>query len=138
MVEHFEPERSTRNGQRIVPAAPSRRTRVAVADDEKNLRDVLASILSAEGFDVRTASDGVGLMELVASFDPDVVLTDVSMPRMTGLEVARELRTRRSRARLLLMTAWPAWDAAMESAGASAVLQKPFDIAKLLDAVKLA
>lgn len=137
-VERFDGEPSTRNRHRIVPVATRRRVRIAVADDEKNLLAIVASILSGAGYEVCTASDGCALLELVASFDPDVVLTDVSMPRMTGLEVLRELRERRSAPRVVLMTAWPSWDSEDDIVGASAVLHKPFDTDTLLEAVRRA
>ncbi len=136
MVDSFEPsESSTRSRHRVVPLAPVRRRRVALADDERNIREILESILSDEGYDVRTASDGLALLELVESFDPDVVLTDLSMPRMSGLEVLLALRERRSRARVVLMTAWPASNGQRDLHGASAVLHKPFQIHDLLAAL---
>ena len=134
-VERFDSEPSTRNRHRIVPAASPRRTRVAVADDDKAIRDLVAAVLSEEGYDVRTASDGRELLDLVASFEPDVVLTDLSMPRMSGIDVLRTLRERRSPVRVVLMPGWPSWKDERDLSGASALLHKPFDIGELLEAV---
>ena len=134
-VERFDSEPSTRNRHRIVPAASPRPTRVAVADDEKAIRELVAAVLAEEGYDVRTASDGRELLDLVATFEPDVVLTDVSMPRMTGIDVLRVLRERRSAVRVVLMTGWPSWENKRELSGASALLCKPFDVGELLEAV---
>lgn len=63
-------------------------TRVLVVDDERLLADTTAAILRRAGFNAKTAYDGFGALEMMASFHPDCLLTDVMMPGMNGVELA--------------------------------------------------
>src|SRR5262249_18713965 len=77
-------------GDRLMPQAPL----VLVVDDEQSYRDALRIALEREGFRVEVAADGA---EAIARFDavrPALVLLDVMLPRITGIDVCRELRTR--------------------------------------------
>lgn len=78
------------------PSAPSERTRpwrALVVDDEKPLAAVVASYLERENFKVQLAYDGPDALALARSGAPDVVVLDLGLPGMDGLEVCRELRT---------------------------------------------
>lgn len=66
--------------------------RVLVADDNELVRDSFVELLRAEGYDVRTAVDGVQAVELADEWRPQAVLLDIHMPRLSGLETARRLR----------------------------------------------
>jgi CheY-like chemotaxis protein len=66
--------------------------RVLVADDNELVRASFVELLAAEGFEVRTAADGVQAVEIADQWHPDVVLLDIHMPRLSGLETARRLR----------------------------------------------
>jgi len=72
--------------------AGSRRTRVLVADDRESVRSLFHRVLSADGHDVAVASDGASALAAVHRQRPDVVLLDVAMPVMDGLEVCRRLK----------------------------------------------
>ena len=72
------------------PAAP---VRALVVDDEPALVRVVAAYLEREGFDVATAADGLDALRLVRETQPDVVVLDVLMPGIDGIEVCRRLRT---------------------------------------------
>lgn len=74
------------------PGSPSR-VRALVVDDEPALVRVVAAYLEREGFDVTTAADGVEALELARTGAPDVIVLDVMMPGLDGLEVCRRLRT---------------------------------------------
>lgn len=65
-----------------------RRPRVLVVDDERLLADTTAAILRSAGFDVKTAYDGFGALEMTGSFRPDYLLSDIMMPAMNGVELA--------------------------------------------------
>lgn len=67
--------------------------RIVVADDEAHIRDVLRGYLEAEGFDVVQAADGNEALRLAREHRPDLVLLDVTMPGLDGVEVLRQLRT---------------------------------------------
>lgn len=77
---------------------------VLVIEDEENLRDTIRHNLEREGFDARTAADGEAGLEAALSMRPDVVVLDLMLPRLDGLEVCRALR-RRSNVPILMLTA---------------------------------
>jgi CheY-like chemotaxis protein len=66
--------------------------RVLVADDNDLVRESFVELLKGEGYDVRTAADGLQAVELAEQWHPQVVLLDIHMPRLSGLETARRLR----------------------------------------------
>jgi PAS domain S-box-containing protein len=83
-------------------------TRVLVVDDNHDAAASLALLLDLDGYDIRTASDGVEALAVADEFLPEFVLLDLGMPRLDGYETAREMRKRpwgRS-ARLLALTGW--------------------------------
>jgi DNA-binding response OmpR family regulator len=69
--------------------------RVLIVDDEPMVRDVLARYLEREGFDVQTAEDGQAALDLAANTPPDLVVLDVMLPRVDGMEVLRRIREQR-------------------------------------------
>jgi CheY-like chemotaxis protein len=76
-------------------AAPRSRPqslRILVADDDRDAVITIAALLEHEGHEVREVYRGSEVLRLVRDFDPDVVLLDISMPGMTGYDVAREVR----------------------------------------------
>jgi two-component system response regulator AtoC len=102
--------------------------RVLVADDEENLRLVLRTLLRRHGYEVETAASGEDALALVDSFGPDVVLTDVRMPKMGGLDLLSTLRAKGNDATVIVMSAYGNMDLAVEAmkAGAYDYVQKPF------------
>jgi len=70
-----------------------RRSRVLVADDTESVRSLFRKLLLADGHDVVSASDGAAALDAVQEHMPDVILLDVSMPRLDGLEVCRRLKS---------------------------------------------
>jgi DNA-binding NarL/FixJ family response regulator len=96
----------------------SRRARVLVADDHQTLLDRVVSILDCEFAVVGTVSDGATLVEAEAVLHPDVLVVDISMPGMSGIEATDCIRRRGSRAAIVCLTALSerdvveaAWDA---------------------------
>ena len=65
--------------------------RVLVVDDEEGAREGLRKLLKLDGYDVTLAEDGVAAMESVAERPPDVVVTDLKMPKMNGVELLAQL-----------------------------------------------
>ncbi|HEX2731971.1 MAG TPA: sigma-54 dependent transcriptional regulator [Polyangiaceae bacterium] len=102
--------------------------RVLVADDEENIRLVLKTLLKRNGYQVETASSGEQALQLIDSFGPDVVITDVRMPKMGGLDLLGTLRAKNNPATVIVMSAYGNVDQAIEAmkAGAYDYLQKPF------------
>ena len=66
--------------------------RILAIDDSRTMREMLKSSLSAAGFEVHTADDGLHGLDRMAEVDPDVVITDINMPRLDGFGVIEELR----------------------------------------------
>jgi len=102
--------------------------RVLVVDDEENLRLVLRTLLRRHGYEVETAQSGEDALGMVDSFGPDVVLTDVRMPKMGGLDLLTTLKAKGNEATVIVMSAYGNMDLALEAmkAGAYDYVQKPF------------
>lgn len=69
-------------------ARAARRSRILVVDDERLLADTTAAVLGHAGFEAKTAYEGFGALEMISSFHPDYLLTDIMMPGMNGVELA--------------------------------------------------
>ncbi len=102
--------------------------RVLVVDDEENLRVVLRTLLRRHGYEVETAASGDEALAMVDSFGPDVVLTDVRMPKMGGLDLLSTLKAKGNDATVIVMSAYGNMDLALDAmkAGAYDYVQKPF------------
>jgi two-component system response regulator MprA len=108
--------------------------RALIVDDEPAVRDSLRRVLRAERYDVDTASDGPEALAKIAHVAPDVVILDVLMPEMSGLEVCRQMRVAGNWTPVLMLTAREAVSdrvAGLE-AGADDYLPKPFALEELL------
>lgn len=116
------------------------RKSILVVDDEKNQREILETILSGEGYDVTTASSGEAAMKFVESRRFDLVLTDLKMTGMSGLDLLKELTNYDKSIIVILLTAHGSVDSAVDALrlGAFDYLQKPYDSAKLLETVSRA
>jgi len=108
---------------------------VLVVDDEPYIVEFLCLLLEEEGYRVLRASDGRQAWELALQTRPDLVISDVMMPGMTGLQLLEQLRGSIDLAAtpVILMSAVPR---AMESQGVTFV-PKPFDIDQMLDLVSV-
>ena len=102
--------------------------RVLVVDDEENIRLVLRTLLRKHGYEVEVADNGETALGLVESFGPDVILTDVRMPKMGGMDLLATLRAKQSSATVIVMSAYGNVDLALEAmkAGAYDYVGKPF------------
>ncbi len=116
------------------------RKSILVVDDEKGQREILEMILSGEGYDVTTASSGEAAMKFVADRHFDLVLTDLQMTGMSGLDLLKELTDFDKSIIVLLLTAYGSVDSAVDALqlGAFDYLQKPYDSDKLLETVSRA
>jgi two-component system response regulator MprA len=111
---------------------------VLVVDDEPAVRDSLARTLRFEGYDVLVANDGIGALDAVRDASPDVMILDVMMPRMDGLEACRLLRADQHTLPVLMLTARDSVGdrVAGLDAGADDYLVKPFALQELLARVR--
>lgn len=108
--------------------------RLLYVDDEESLRILVKSQLALEGFFVETADDGDVALEMLAKDSFDLVLLDIRMPRMDGLIVLKELKSRGIRPRIIMLTGVDDLSIAIQSVklGANDYVTKPYDIDKLL------
>ena len=110
------------------------RPRVLVVDDDRAVRESLRRSLEFNGYDVALASDGAEALAGIAGVGPDVVVMDVMMPRLDGLEATRALRAAGNDVPILVLTARDAVGDRVEGldAGADDYLTKPFALQELL------
>ena len=110
-----------------------RKTKILLVDDDPAMREVLEMRLEGWGFDVRLAADGPEAQALLGSYDPDIVLSDVIMPEMSGLELLRYLKVEDDNRPVILFTAQGSIDLAVEAMkhGAQDFVTKPLDYPKL-------
>jgi CheY-like chemotaxis protein len=117
----------------------TRRDRVLVVDDSPVVRDLVSEILSDAGLSVETAEDGAAAWEIIQRKEPDLLVSDVEMPRMTGLELLSHVRTRSQRLPVVLLTTRGSLEDRRRATtlGANAYLVKTdFESDKLLDVVR--
>jgi DNA-binding NtrC family response regulator len=117
-----------------------RRPNLLIVDDEPDLRWVLRGLFEDEGFTVEEAGDGEAALALVEQHTPDVVLSDMRMPRLPGLELLRRLRARTPDVPVILLSAVEDLATAVDAIkeGAFDYQAKPFDGPRLLLTVKRA
>ncbi|HWM92572.1 MAG TPA: ATP-binding protein [Thermoanaerobaculia bacterium] len=109
--------------------------RILVVDDNKDSADSLALLLTLQGSEVRTAYDGLEAVEAAAAFKPDVILSDIGMPKLNGYEAAQRIREQSQGRRVVLvaMTGWGQEEDRRRSveAGFDFHLVKPVDLTAL-------
>ena len=116
--------------------AVAARARVLLGEDDADIRELIRYSLARAGFKVEEASDGAEALEKVLSFSPDLVVLDVMLPGMTGLEVCQRLRSRPESARLPILVVSAKGNASDKTLGltmgANDYVTKPFSPRDLL------
>jgi DNA-binding NtrC family response regulator len=112
----------------------ARKGRILVVDDEVNARSALAELLRDEGYEVETAADAFKALGKYADLTPHVVLTDLKMPGMDGIELVKRIRAMPDPAAVVVMTAFGAVQSAVDAmrAGATEYLTKPLNFEELM------
>jgi signal transduction histidine kinase/DNA-binding response OmpR family regulator len=130
------PAPSSAPAARAAPARPDAPGRILVVDDLPASAETLMMLLQMEGFDVRTAHDGMAALEIAQEFQPDVVLLDIGLPGMNGFEVANRLRAQPQcrDALLIALTGYGEPESRTRSvqAGFDFHMVKPADVNQLL------
>src|SRR6516225_6519220 len=116
------------------------RGRILVVDDEANARAALSEILRDEGYATETAADGFKALGKLEEFTPDVVLTDLKMPGMGGLDFMEKARAAVPGAVFVVMTAFGTISSAVDAVkrGAENYLTKPLDFEALAAVIERA
>jgi two-component system nitrogen regulation response regulator NtrX len=104
--------------------------RILVVDDEAPIREVLIDFLTDHGFEAHGAMNGKQALSLVASLRPQVILLDVSMPGLSGIEVLEKLRGRTPAPAVIMISGHADQDIALKALelGAFDFIQKPLDL----------
>src|SRR4051812_6316487 len=123
-----------RNG----PAYDRSVTRVLLVEDDRDIAEPLARALGREGYDVSSAGDGHVALETVLDAPPDLIILDIGLPGMDGLDVCRHVRELRPQVPILMLTARAGEleTVAGLDAGADDYVSKPFRLSELLARVR--
>jgi two-component system KDP operon response regulator KdpE len=119
------------------PVLAPERQRILVVDDEPQITRVLRTTLSSHGYTIRTAGDGDEALEIMREWAPDLVITDLAMPNMEGLELCRRVRAK-SVVPIIVLSVRGAEKTKIEAldAGADDYVTKPFGPKELLARVR--
>lgn len=112
--------------------------RVLIVDDEKNIVSSLKDILTDEGYEVSVADDGLGALKMIQSDPPDLILLDIWLPGMDGIEVLKTVKTYHPEIEVLIMSGHGTIDTAVQATklGAFDFIEKPFSLDQLTESVE--
>jgi two-component system, OmpR family, KDP operon response regulator KdpE len=115
------------------------RPHILVVDDEPQITRVLRTSLNAHGYEIRVANDGETALEIVKDFAPDLVITDLAMPNMNGIELCRQLR-KTSQVPILVLSVRGEARSKIEAldSGADDYVTKPFSTGELMARIRAA
>jgi len=118
---------------------PEPKANILVVDDEPQITRVLKTSLSNHGYGIRTASDGEEALQMMKDWSPDLVVTDLRMPNMDGLQLCRQVRTQ-SRIPIIVLSVKGGDAIKVEAldAGADDYVTKPFSMNELLARIRAA
>lgn len=111
--------------------------RILIVDDQKGVRRLLEELFKRDGWEVQVAADGQEAVDKVAESLPDIVLMDMKMPNMNGLEASQRILKKHGDLDIVMMTAYGEMDIVKEAldVGVKRCITKPFDIINLRDTV---
>ena len=111
---------------------------ILLCEDEPDIQRTLKNILKKRGYEVRTAKDGEEAINIAKKINPDAILLDIRMPKVDGLEVAREIRKCNAQTKIIFITAFQSPELSKEAAkyNISDYLVKPASPGKILKAVE--
>jgi DNA-binding response OmpR family regulator len=117
---------------------PMSRPRVLLADDDPRVLSVVSRYLALEGYDMSTVSDGEAAVATATADCPDLIILDIMMPGIDGIEACRRIRANATTAQtpVLMFSALSEEAEAARLAGADGMLPKPFNLPALAEAVK--
>jgi len=111
--------------------------KIVLVEDDDDTRTLLKFLLESEGYNVTTADDGHRAMEIIESMQPDILITDLMMPKVSGLDLIRRTRQLHPSIPILLLSGnGDVIRCDALEAGANKIFVKPFDTDELLKTVK--
>ncbi|MFT8323403.1 MAG: response regulator [Bacillus sp. (in: firmicutes)] len=112
--------------------------KILIVDDQFGIRILLNEVFQKEGYNTFQAANGVQALEILTKETPDLVLLDMKIPGMDGIEILKRMKKLNQEIRVIIMTAYGELDMIQEAKdlGALTHFAKPFDIDDLRDAVK--
>ena len=112
--------------------------RILLVEDDAGTREMFSYVLREAGLDVVEATDGLSALDAMDDVTPDLVITDIAMPRMDGVELTQALRRRASTelVPIIAVTGEPAVFGRARAAGCTAIVSKPYAAADLLALVQ--
>ena len=112
--------------------------KVLVVEDSSDMQELLQVGLTSAGFTVALAEDGVAALEVLETWMPDVILTDIWMPRMDGIALLRHIKRQQrfSHLPVIVLSASPRGADHAQNIGAACVLRKPIDFSDLVTALR--
>jgi two-component system, OmpR family, KDP operon response regulator KdpE len=130
-------EQAAPEGGRPRTALMNDRSRILVVDDETQISRVLKTTLNSHGYEVKTAADGASGFDAAMDWKPDLIVTDLSMPGMSGIELCRSVRER-SQVPIIVLSVRGEEKTKVEAldAGANDYVTKPFSVNELLARVR--
>ena len=111
--------------------------KILIVDDQMGIRMLLSEVLKSEGYTVLEASNGVAALEVANQEQPDLILLDMKLPGMDGLQILKSLQSNGISASVIMMTAYGELELINEAKalGAKSHFTKPFDIDDLISLV---
>ena len=113
--------------------------KILVVDDEVKIREAISVLLEEKGYAVRTAENGRAGIKELDGYDPDLVITDISMPDMEGIEFLKTIRKHRKALPVIVMSGNAVGQQFLRAAslfGATATLKKPFSNRELMSSIE--
>ena len=115
-----------------------KKKKILIVDDEQNVRQLIGKVLEKEGYEISYACDGREGLDIFHKKNIDLIISDIKMPEMSGIEFLHEVKKQEPDIDFILITAFATMETAIEAIknGAQDYVTKPFDIKEIVDAVK--
>ena len=115
----------------------SEKRRVLIVDDDRDIVTIVSTILGGRGWDIKAAYNGREALEAVTLSKPDIILLDIMMPEMNGIEVLKRIKKIDTDARIIMITAFGDVESYLDSMelGAYEYINKPFETEELLEMI---
>ena len=115
----------------------SEKRRVLIVDDDRDIVTIVSTILGGRGWDIKAAYNGREALEAVTLSKPDIILLDIMMPEMNGIEVLKRIKKIDTDARIIMITAFGDVESYLDSMelGAYEYINKPFETDELLEMI---